>query len=348
MPWHSTRDPYPVWVGLVLLQQTQVETVRPYFRRFLRAFPTLESLAAASQHDVLKAWEGCGYYARARNLHRAARQLVRYGNGLPRTTGEWRKLPGVGEYTAAAIASIVFGEPVAAVDGNVERVLSRVLCERRIARTAPVRRRIRKAAQSIIDEGARAGISSSVLNQAMMELGAVVCMPRRALCDECPLQSECRACTALDDVTVLPRKAVPRKIPHYDIGTAIIVKRDRLLIAQRMPDDLLGGLWEFPGGKRHEGESLEECVAREIREELGIKIEVGSLFCRVPHAYSHFRVTLHAFLCRHKAGRIRKVGVADFCWVQTDDFPKYAFPKADRVILALLQQHAGPILAKGG
>jgi A/G-specific adenine glycosylase len=337
MPWRETPTPYRVWISEILLQQTQVETVRPYFFRFLRAFPTVEKLAAASLDEVLKAWEGCGYYARARNIHRAAKEIVKRG-GFPRTRDEWLQLPGVGRYTAAAIASIVYHEPVAAFDGNVERVLARVLCERRVARTILAGRRLRAAADYIVHTAVYADLDAGDINQALMELGAVICAPRRVQCSICPLRSECRAYRTLSDATVLPRKAPAKAIPHYDIGAAIIQKSGRILITQRPLDGMLGGLWEFPGGKRQSGESLPKCVAREIREELGIEILVGAPFASVRHAYSHFRITLHAFLCKHCGGRLRKIGVADFRWVTPEQLSDYAFPKADRVIIEQLQQ----------
>jgi A/G-specific adenine glycosylase len=334
MPWRSTRDPYLVWISEILLQQTQVETVRPYFFRFVRAFPTVEALAAVPVSDVLKAWEGCGYYARARNLHRAAQIVVReHGGHLPRTAAELRKLPGIGPYTAAAIASIVFDEPVPALDGNIERVLSRVLCERRDLKTTAVRKRLANVGRAIMQEAVRAGISAGDVNQALMDLGAMVCMPRCAECKSCALKAHCRAVATLKNVTILPKRKTPLALPHYDIGAAIIRKRGRLLISQRPLEGMLGGLWEFPGGKRQRGETLPDCVAREIREELGIEIAVGKRMARVEHSYSHFRITLHAFECTHLSGRVRKIGVADFRWVKPEELKYFAFPKADRVII---------------
>jgi A/G-specific adenine glycosylase len=335
MPWRQSPDPYPVWVSEILLQQTQVETVRPYFFRLLRTFPTVEKLAAARVDDVLKAWEGCGYYARARHLHEAARQIVKR-SGFPQTYHDWLRLPGVGRYTAAAIASIAFGEPVAAFDGNVERVMARVLRERRVVNKAPTSRRLRKAADEILRTAVKAGLSPGDLNQALMELGAKVCRPRRADCPVCPLRGECLAHLSGSDVTMLPRKVPARPFPHHDIGAAIIRRNGRILIAQRPHQGLLGGLWEFPGGKRQGGESLRECVVREIREEMGIEIAVDQPLITVRHAYSHFRITLHAFLCTQVAGRVKKIGVADFRWVKPDELGKFAFPKADQMIIARL------------
>jgi len=336
LPWRRTHHPYAIWISEILLQQTQVETVRPYFFRFLDAFPNVETLAAAPIDDLLKVWEGCGYYARARHLHQAAQEIVRRGE-FPESSEEWQQLPGIGRYTAAAIASIAFDEPVPVLDGNVERVLSRVLCERRTIKSALAVKRLRAASQQIMNLAVAQQLSPGDLNQAMMELGATVCLPHRAHCVSCPLRSECRAYNTLSDVTVLPRKAPKRAIPHYDIGAAIIERRGKILITQRPLNGLLGGLWEFPGGKQDKGETLEECVAREIAEELAIRIEVGDLFARVNHAYSHFRITLHVFRCKPVSGRIRKLGVADYRWIEPHELSRFAFPKADRVVIAMLK-----------
>jgi A/G-specific adenine glycosylase len=333
LPWRRTRDPYVIWISEILLQQTQVETVRPYFLRFLQAFPTVQDLANASLDKVLKVWEGCGYYARAMHLHRAAKIVVASGGQLPRTAAELQKLPGIGAYTSAAIASIAFAEAVPVLDGNVERVLARVTLQRGFLKATATQKRLHLAASAIMAAAVRAKQSPGDLNQAFMELGATICKPRIAVCSKCPIQSECRACSKLSDVTILPKKAVRKSIPHYNIGAAIIHKNGRILITQRPLDGMLGGLWEFPGGKVHDGESLEECVRREIVEELGIEIAVRELFMTVKHAYTHFRITLHAFDCSHTTGRIQKIGVADYKWVKPAELALYAFPKADRVIL---------------
>jgi A/G-specific adenine glycosylase len=337
LPWRGQTDPYVIWVSEILLQQTQVETVKPYFERFLKQFPTVQSLAIAPQDQVLKAWECCGYYARARNLHRAAKIVAQLG-AMPTSADELRKLPGIGAYSAAAIASIAYGEPVPVIDGNVERVLARVLCERRVLKTAAVTKRFRAAAEMLMDEVSGLRLSPGDFNQAMMELGATICRPRQADCPKCPLSGECEARLNLADVTELPRKAPTKRIPHYHIGAAIIRKGNKLLITQRPEEGLLGGLWEFPGGKQHADESLEECVAREIAEELGISIDVGKHFISVDHGYTHFTITLHCYDCRVRAGRIRKLGVADYRWVTVPELEQFAFPKADRVVLEKLRE----------
>ncbi|MFH1011244.1 MAG: A/G-specific adenine glycosylase [bacterium] len=334
LPWRDLSDPYAIWVSEVMLQQTRVETVIPYFGRWMRRFPTVKALANASMDEVLKVWEGCGYYARARNLHRAGRLIVRSGGGtLPARASDLKKLPGIGPYTAAAIASIAFGETVPVLDGNVQRVLCRLLAERRTLQFAATQKRLRKAANGIMSSlTPRIGIPGE-LNQALMELGATVCTVRHPQCSVCPLKLSCRARAKFDDPSVLPLRRKSPPLPHHHVTAAIIRRRGKVLITQRKPDGFLGGLWEFPGGTQEKGESLEGCLKREIREELGVDIEVGELFATVKHAYSHFRITLHAFLCSLRRGRIRKLGVADYRWVLPQELQNFAFPKADRVII---------------
>ncbi len=266
LPWRDEHDPYRVWISEVMLQQTQVTTVVPYYERFVRRFPSLEDLAAAPLDSVLKAWEGLGYYARARNLHAAARQVMADHSGqLPTSFATLRKLPGFGDYTAGAVASIAFGERVPAVDGNVKRVLARLLAiTDDVSRGASIRRLHAIATDLVPSE--RAGD----FNQALMELGATVCTPTSPRCALCPLRAECDG-LAQGVQESLPVKASRRERPHYDVTAAVIRRADGfLLIAQRKPEAMLGGLWEFPGGKRRSGESLPQCLRREVREELGI------------------------------------------------------------------------------
>jgi len=333
LPWRiEPRDPYRVWISEMMLQQTQVATVIPYFRRFTERFPTVQALAAAPLDDVLKLWEGLGYYARARNLHRAARKVVAEFDGrLPDTVEELCKLPGIGRYTAGAIASIAFGRDEPVVDGNVKRVLCRVYAIRGDARRPAIQKKLWALAATNLPKG-----KAGRWNEAMMELGATVCSPRSPRCDECPLARVCRA-RALGIQEKLPTKATKKRLPHYDVTAAVIRKRGRVLIAQRPVGGMLGGLWEFPGGKRERGEWLEECLRREIKEELGVEIEVGQPVTQVKHAYTHFRITLHAFECRLVNGRPCAIQVADWRWVRFDELDDFAFAVTDRKIIQALR-----------
>lgn len=333
LPWRRRSDPYAVWVSEIMLQQTRVATVGGYYERFLDAFPTVQDLAQADEQSVLKAWEGMGYYARARNLHAAARLVVAQHDGrLPESSDELRGLPGIGRYTAAAIASIAFGHDEAVLDGNVTRVICRLFRVRQDPRKAATRRKLIVLAQALILPR-KAGL----INQALMDLGATVCTPRNPQCDRCPLRSHCVA-RARGERDRLPLKPPRKPLPHYDVAVAVIRKRGRVLIDRRKPDGLLGGLWEFPGGKPLPGESLQDALVREVKEELGIDVSPVAPLVSVRHAYSHFRVTLHAFVCRHRRGRCRAIACTDFKWVPPDQLDDYPFPKATHKIIAALRE----------
>jgi A/G-specific adenine glycosylase len=333
LPWRRTRDPYQVWVAEVMLQQTQVATVIPYYERFLARFPTVEVLAAAPLDAVLKGWEGLGYYSRARHLHAAARKVMSEFDGrIPGTLEGLLSLPGVGRYTAGAVLSIAGGQDVPALDGNVRRVLSRVFAIEEDVTRGAGQRRLQRLAESLLPPG-RAGD----FNQALMDLGATVCTPRAPSCDACPLAKDCRA-HCLGQEERFPIRRPRRPVSHYEVTAGVVWDGDgRFLIAQRLPQGLLGGLWEFPGGKREPGETLEECLQRELAEELDIQVAVGAPLTVVRHAYTHFRVTLHAFHCRWVAGQPRALGCAGWRWVTLEDVEHFAFSAADHQIIAALR-----------
>ncbi|UCG25234.1 MAG: A/G-specific adenine glycosylase [Chloroflexota bacterium] len=338
LPWRETTDPYAIWVAEVMLQQTLIATVLPYYRRWMARYPTVEALAQASLADVLKSWEGLGYYSRARNLHTAAQTVAaEYGGHLPHEVEELVKLKGIGRYTAGAISSIAFGRSTPVLDGNVIRVLSRLDdLEDDVTRSATQRRLWRRAGELVPIR--RPG----AYNQALMELGQQVCLPAAPRCHLCPLADLCLARvrgSQLERPVRPPRK----RIPHYDVTAGVIWGANgRFLISQRPLDGLLGGLWEFPGGKQEPGESLAESLAREIAEELAIVIDVGRPLTTVKHAYTHFRITLHAYHARHISGRPLNLGVADHAWVNLDDLDGYAFAVTDRKIIDALRRHMNP------
>ena len=332
LPWRTKRpDPYRVWVSEIMLQQTRVETVRPYFARFVRRFPDVRTLAAAPLERVLKTWEGLGYYSRARNLHRAARMLVgRHGGELPTTTEELRRLPGIGRYTAGAIASIAFGRTEPVLDGNVARVLCRLFGIRSDPSRPATRERLWTLARELLPT-ARAGD----FNQAVMDLGATVCVPGRPRCETCPLRAHCRA-RLLGEQDKLPfrrRRTVP---PHQKVVVGVIWRGDRILIARRRPEGLLGCLWEFPGGKVCRGEGLAQALRREVREELGIAVKVVAPMMTIRHAYTHLRITMHVMECRHEHGRPKALGCDVVRWVRAAELDRFAWPAANRRIIRAL------------
>ncbi len=337
LPWRHTGDPYAVWVSEIMLQQTQVAAVIPYFEQFIAQFPTVEALAAAPLGDVLKQWEGLGYYSRARNLHRAARMVIdQYGGKLPDTIDDLKKLPGIGPYTAGAVGSLAFGLDVPIVDGNIIRVLTRLYnIEDDITQSA-TRRKLWNLAGEIVPAG-----RAALWNEGLMELGRQICTPRNPDCEICPLAGHCEA-HRLNIQHERPVRSARKTVPHVDV-TAAVIREDggKLLIAQRREDAMLGGLWEFPGGKREKGESLEDCLRREICEELGIEIAVEAQVTTIRHAYTHFKITLHVFECRRTNGEPQAVDCADWAWVTLDEVDRYAFPVTDQKIIATLRDGGG-------
>ncbi len=287
LPWRRDHDPYRVWVSEVMLQQTRVEAVRPYYERWIERFPTLDALADAELDSVLEAWAGLGYYARARNLHAAARLVRDHLDGeLPRTAEGLRALPGVGRYTAGAVASIAFGLPEPAVDGNARRVLAR-LCDM----ADPPAADLERLARALVPER-RPGD----FNQALMELGATVCTARDPDCVECPLSTACRA-RQRGTVAARPGRRRRDAVPSYDVGTAVLWAPDgRTLLVRRSTDGLLGGLWEFPGRVAEDGETPVEAARRAAEGALGRPAGAGGpRLARVEHVYSHRRHAYHAF-----------------------------------------------------
>lgn len=337
MPWRKTKDPYRIWLSETMLQQTRVDQATPYYHRFLEAFPTVTDLAHADLDTVLRLWEGLGYYSRARNLHKAAQMIVDdFGGRFPDTPETLRALPGVGPYTTAAVGSIAFNHPLAVLDGNVMRVLTRVWAISDDIKSSKTKKNLQTLANTLLPPE-----QPGPFNEAVMELGATVCTPRQPKCTICPLQAVCRA-FAQGTPTAFPVATKKKPIPHYDIAVGMVFDdQDQVLITRRPEEGLLGGLWEFPGGKQEPGEALAETCARELHEELGITVDVGDLVDRVNHAYTHFKITLHAFKCRLKSGTPVSYSGNPVRWVPLSALTDYAFPRANRRLIENLQQRQG-------
>ena len=332
LPWRRSRDPYAIWVSEIMLQQTQVKTVIPYYDRWLAQFPTLQTLASADQQQVLKLWQGLGYYARARNLHRAAQDIVSQHHGIfPTDLPTAVSLPGIGRTTAGGILSAAFNQPTPILDGNVKRVLARL-----VALSVPTSKAIAQLGQlsiALLDPA-----HPRDFNQAWMDLGATVCLPRSPLCDRCPWQPHC--CAYHQGIqTEIPMTETRAPIPRKMIGVAVIWNdAGQILIDRRKPNGLLGGLWEFPGGKVELGETIPDCIHREIQEELGIEIEVGDRLIIIDHTYSHFHVTLNVHHCKHLSGEPQAIECDEIRWVELADLDSYPFPKANLQIIEALRQ----------
>ncbi len=332
LPWRRSRDPYAIWVSEIMLQQTQVKTVVPYYQQWLTQFPTVEVLASADQQQVLKAWQGLGYYARARNLHRAAQQIVQSCSGrFPKQVEQVLSLAGIGRTTAGGILSAAFDQPVAILDGNVKRVLAR-LAGLQIPPNK-VLKQLWQLSESLLDS-----TRPRDFNQALMDLGATVCTARNPACHKCPWVSYCQA-YALNLQSVIPMPEARSPLPHKLIGVAVIWNaQGQILIDKRRQNGLLGGLWEFPGGKLELDETVPDCIQREIKEELGIEIEVGDRLISINHAYTHFRVTLMVHHCRHLSGQPQPLECDEVRWVRLEEIDQYPFPRANTQIIAALHQ----------
>ena len=332
LPWRSRVDPYRTWVSEVMLQQTRVETVLPYFDRWLARFPSIRELAAASESTVLGVWEGLGYYSRARNLHRAARLIVREFDGrIPSDTGTLRQLPGIGPYTAGAVASIAFGRDEPVLDGNIHRVFARAFYVKAAVKSRAAEKRLWSLATEHLPQG-RAG----EFNQALMDLGSMVCLPRHPRCDACPVDAVCEA-RKRGMQARLPVRERRRPLPHLVVGAAVITRRDHVLIVRRASKGLLGGLWEFPKATLsttpRNVRELESRLPAALEEAYALKVRNPRPLGVIQHAYSHFRVTVHAFRCGTGSAASR-VG---FRWVTTNRLSQYPMGRVDRRIAERLQ-----------
>ena len=339
-PWMVTRagrwptvnddlDLYGIWIAEVMLQQTQLQLVLPYWQRWMEVFPTVDALAEASLEHVRLQWQGLGYYSRARRLHAAAQSLSQ--GPWPRDLDRWMGLPGIGRTTAGSILSSAFNAPFAILDGNVKRVLARLHAHPR----PPARDQVLfwQWSEALLDPA-----RPRDFNQALMDLGATVCTPRHPDCGRCPWQS-CCAAYAASDPTRWPMTDAPKPLPFQVIGVGVVFNADgHVLIDQRLEEGLLGGLWEFPGGKQEPGESIEVCIERELKEELGIVISVGKELITLDHAYSHKKLRFVVHLCAWVSGDPQPLASQQVRWVSPDQLDTFAFPAANtKMIEALLR-----------
>jgi A/G-specific adenine glycosylase len=328
LPWRRTSDPYRIWVSEIMLQQTTVAAVIPYYRTWLKRFPDIRALAKAPLQAVLKTWEGLGYYQRPRNLHAAAKLIVERHHGkIPSDHDVLARIPGFGPYTTAAVLSLAFGKPYPVLDANVRRVMMRIL---HLPGEAVGRhdKTIGTALGRLMDHRA-----PSVFNQGLMELGALVCRPKNPLCAACPLPDLCAAYER-GEQEVIPKP----KVRTYKKGKAvvgIIRKGNRVLIQQRPAAGLFGGLWEFPGGKVERGENLQKALARELREELDAEMKDARFLLEVRHSYTQFQVALYAYAVRLKEEPALAPGRQK--WVALKDLREYPFPSGSAKIVRFLE-----------
>ena len=332
LPWRETSDPYRIWISEIMLQQTQVDTVIPYYHRFLKTFPNVYALARAPWQQVLKRWENLGYYSRARNMYAAAQIIVDQFNGrIPDTIETIKTLPGIGKYSAGAILSIAYGQVLPAVDGNVRRILSRVFAIRKPLDNSREQKILFDLAAALVPTK-RPGD----FNQALMDLGATICQTKNPKCTICPLASICRARLA-DLQNSLPVKRKAPTIPRRQAVAAVIRNPEGLLlVVQRPATGLLASLWKLPGGFVEDGENMESSLKRNVRKELGIFIRPVKKLASVNHAYTHFRVKLDPYESILLKGEPKALGCQEWRWATLSDLNKLPLSKIDRMVIAVL------------
>ena len=325
-PWRETSDPYKIWLSEIMLQQTQVQTVIPFYNRWIKKFPTIYDVAKSSDEELFKYWEGLGYYNRANNFREACIQVINQYNGeIPDNKIDLLQLKGIGDYTSSAISSIAFNKPNYVIDGNVKRIMARILCLPDYSKTSF--NKINKFLITNINKN-----KPGDFNQSLMDLGREICKPKNPICKDCPISFSCKSYLT-NQVSKYPINNKPKSIkPHYKVGVGIIWNKNKILITKRKKNGLLGGLWEFPGGKVLNNESITKCIHREIKEELNIQVNVEAFITNIKHQYSHFSIDLYAHHCFYNGGKIKCTSADDWKWVSPKMFSKYPFPKANHYI----------------
>ncbi|HEY1533666.1 MAG TPA: A/G-specific adenine glycosylase [Polyangiaceae bacterium] len=332
LPWRRSLDPYSVWVSEMMLQQTQVATVIPYFQRWMQRFPNVAALASAAESDVLHAWQGLGYYSRARNLQRAAtRMMAEHAGRVPEHVTELLELPGIGPYSAGAIASIAYGHAEPLVDGNVIRVLARLFALRGDPNRAPLKAELWELARSLVPADVPGDF-----NQALMELGATVCTPRNPRCGACPLAAQCQGLKA-ELVEILPELPARAKPTQVHMVAAVSARAGRVLVTKLLPDAARwAGMWLFPNAEVGRTETPEAAVARALKEAVGLSAQPTGIVCVIRHTVTRFRITLDAYRTATPTGVPKPLNVAEVAWKRADELAELAMPKAHRAIAGRL------------
>lgn len=329
LPWRKTRNPYKIWISEVMLQQTTVQAVIPYYREWLKIFPDIKTLAYSPLEKVLRAWQGLGYYQRAKNLHKASKIIVnRYRAKIPQNYEALRELPGFGPYTTAALLSFAFGKRIPLLDANVRRVLLRLAGIQDEAHPKNDKSLLEFLTPYLPQKNV------DLFNQGLMELGALICKVRNPLCLLCPITPFCIAYKkGLQEFIPRPRK---RKYHKIEAVVAVVKNGQKYLVQKRPSSGLLADLWEFPGGKRQPGERLEDALRREIKEELGTEVSKEKFLIKVKHAYTQFQVTLFAFECSLKRKPELKRNVQR--WVTLKALRQYPFVSGSAKIIDFLEK----------
>ena len=327
MPWRDTRDPYKIWISEIMLQQTQVKTVKNYYNKWIKKLPLVDDVANTNIDTILKLWEGLGYYKRAHNIYESSKIIVKkYNSTIPNNYNDLINLKGIGDYTASAILSIAFNKRYPAVDGNLKRVISRF----KTFNTIQLNKSIKKTILNSMNNS-----NPGEINQALMDLGREICTPTQPKCPLCPLLSNCKAFKT-NQIVKYPEKIKTKPKPEFDVIVGMIYKNNNFLISKRKKGGLLGGLWELPGGKKKPKETHLDCLKREIKEELDIKVDIRKKIGKIKHQYSHFNINLIGYECQYKNGSAKPISSDEIKWIKKNKIDNYAFPKSTIKLFSLL------------
>jgi len=327
LPWRETMDPYAIWVSEIMLQQTQVATVIPYYQNFLKSFPTVRHLAKADSSKVLKVWEGLGYYSRARNLHHASQIVLNHFHGtVPDNLKDLVNLPGIGRSTAGAILSFAFQKEAPILDGNAKRVIARLFAVSENPAKGKAEGLLWRLSESLLPKG-----DAGSFNQGLMDLGATTCTPKEPLCSQCPLRDLCKG-KASGEPERFPTKTIRKTIPHIEAVSAVILKNGRVLLRQRPPEGLLGGLWEFPNWPVEEKKDLKKHLKRKVKSEIGLGVKGNEPIGSFRQTFSHFKLTLQVFRCLHHYGKTKEE------WVSIQDLHLYPMSRIHRRIAEVINE----------
>ena len=328
LPFRKSKDPYKIWLSEIMLQQTQVKTVIPYYTEWTKKFPTLKTVSLSNIDSLLKLWEGLGYYKRCINFYEASKIVIKNYNGkIPDKKKELLVLPGVGEYTASAILSIAFNKPYPVLDGNVKRVMSRIIGINKLSNLNL--RRINRFLDQLICRS-----KPGDFNQGLMEIGALICRPINPRCTECPLNENCYA-FAKGNPESFPAKTIRKSKPQYDVVVAIIWRDNKFYIQKRQKDKMLGGLWEFPGGIVDKGENPRIILRQKVFKECGTDLNILKKAGIVDHAFSHFTIRLCGYFCSEKKLPIKESANRE--WIKKENIKDYTFPKANHKLFRQLE-----------
>ncbi len=351
IPWKLKKDgsipksgeflsPYGIWIAEVMLQQTQLKVVIPYWENWMKIFPSLSDLVEADLHNIYLIWQGLGYYSRAKRIHQSSKLLIEYVGkhsdqdpySWPARIDQWMILPGIGRTTAGSIISSAFDLPTPILDGNVKRVFSRLLATERTSIKGE--KKLWELSTLLISK-----FSPRDVNQALMDLGATICTPKKPICSSCPLKKFCVAYIKYDPLN-FPKKEMTKINSFQEIGIGIVLnKNGELLIDQRLENSSMGGMWEFPGGKKISEESIEMTIERELKEELGIVVKVGTKLLSFQHSYSHKQLHFTVYICEWKSGEPKALASQKVLWVSPEKLSNFPFPAANTKIISALYKH---------